>query len=99
MHDELGGVNPADRVGRCAGTWCDKSFQGSLPAGWERLRPDAGRRLAHALRLQSATRCSAQSTPKSLMSARKADSHILRHKAAGSVYSNRDAHYFCAYSG
>jgi hypothetical protein len=45
MHDELGGVNPADRVGRCAGTRCDKSFQGSMPAGWERLRP-AGRRLA-----------------------------------------------------
>ena len=46
MHDELGGVNPADRVRRCAGTRCDKSFQGSMPAGWERLRPDAGRRFA-----------------------------------------------------
>ena len=42
MHDELGGVNPADLVRRCAGTRCDKSFQGSMPAGWERLRPDAG---------------------------------------------------------
>ena len=34
MHDELGGVNPADRVRRCAGKRCDKSFQGSMPAGW-----------------------------------------------------------------
>ena len=46
MHDELGGVNPADLVRRCAGKRCDKSFQGSMPAGWERLRPGAGRRLA-----------------------------------------------------
>jgi hypothetical protein len=41
MHDELGGVNPADLVRRCAGKRCDKSFQGNMPAGWERLRPDA----------------------------------------------------------
>ena len=46
MHDELGGVNPGDIVRRCAGKRCDKSFQGSMPAGWERLRPGAGRRLA-----------------------------------------------------
>ena len=46
MHDELGGVNPADLVRRCAGKRCDKSFQGSMPAGWERLRPGAGPRLA-----------------------------------------------------
>ena len=46
MHDELGGVNPADRVRRCAGKRCDKSFQGSMPAGWERLRPRDGRRFA-----------------------------------------------------
>ena len=45
MHDELGGVNPADVVRRCAGTRCDKSFQGSMPAGWERLGPDAMRKL------------------------------------------------------
>jgi hypothetical protein len=45
MHDELGAVNPADVVRRCAGKRCDKSFQGRLPAGWERLRPDASRRL------------------------------------------------------
>jgi len=45
MHDELGGVNPADLVRRCAGKRCDKSFQGNMPAGWERLRPDAIRRL------------------------------------------------------
>jgi hypothetical protein len=46
MHDELCGVNPADVVRRCAGTRCDKSFQGSMPAGWERLRPGAGSRFA-----------------------------------------------------
>jgi hypothetical protein len=45
MHDELGAVNPADVVRRCAGKRCDKSFQGRLPNGWERLRPDASRRL------------------------------------------------------
>jgi hypothetical protein len=45
MHDELGAVNPADVVRRCAGKRCDKSFQGRLPTGWERLRPDASRRL------------------------------------------------------
>jgi hypothetical protein len=27
MHDELGGVNPADLVRRCAGKRCDKSFK------------------------------------------------------------------------
>ena len=48
MHDELGGVNPADLVRRCAGTRCDKSFQGSMPAGWERLGPGAGRKLGDA---------------------------------------------------
>jgi hypothetical protein len=46
MPTELSGVNPADVVRRCAGKRCDKSFQGRLPAGWERLRPDALRRLA-----------------------------------------------------
>jgi hypothetical protein len=46
MHDELGGVNPADLVRRCARKRCDKSFQGSMPDGWERLRPDVRRRLA-----------------------------------------------------
>jgi hypothetical protein len=45
MHDELGGVNAADVVKRCAGKRCDKSFQGNMPAGWERLRPDAIGRL------------------------------------------------------
>jgi hypothetical protein len=43
---ELGGVNPADLVRRCAWQNCDKSFQGPMPAGWARLRPDAGRKLA-----------------------------------------------------
>ena len=49
MHDELGAVNPADVVRRCAGKRCDKSFQGRLPAGWERLRPDASRRLGESV--------------------------------------------------
>jgi hypothetical protein len=48
---ELGGVNPADMVRRCAWKTCDKSFQGNMPAGWERLRPDASRKLGERLTL------------------------------------------------
>ena len=48
---ELGGVNPADVVRRCGGKGCDKSFQGNMPAGWERLRPDASRKLGERLTL------------------------------------------------
>ena len=44
--DDLSGVNPADQVRRCAGKKCDKSFQGTMPAGWKRLAPDAGHRLS-----------------------------------------------------
>src|SRR6478672_1700749 len=53
MHDELGGVNPADLVRRCAGTRCDKSFQGSMPAGWERLGPDAMRKLGDGVTIST----------------------------------------------
>jgi hypothetical protein len=48
---ELGGVNPADFVRRCAGNDCDKSFQGNMPAGWERLTPNASRKLGERLTL------------------------------------------------
>jgi hypothetical protein len=47
--NELSSVNPADIVRRCAGKNCAKSFQGKLPAGWERLKPDAARRLNERL--------------------------------------------------
>jgi hypothetical protein len=46
---DLAGVNPADVVRRCASKGCDKSFQGKLPAGWQRLSPNAGRKLAEFL--------------------------------------------------
>lgn len=45
-NNELGGLNAADLVRRCAWQNCDKSFQGNMPAGWAWLRPDAGRKLA-----------------------------------------------------
>jgi hypothetical protein len=61
MHDELGAVNPADVVRRCAGKRCDKSFQGRLPAGWERLRPDASRRLSERV---TASECHTVLCPK-----------------------------------
>lgn len=43
---ELGGINPADVVRRCAWKTCDKGFQGRMPTGWERLKPDATRTIA-----------------------------------------------------
>jgi hypothetical protein len=46
---ERSSVNPADVVRRCASKGCAKSFQGRMPAGWEKLTPDAGRRLGQRL--------------------------------------------------
>jgi hypothetical protein len=46
MRIELSAVNPADVVTRCAGKGCDKTFQGKMPGGWERLVPDARSKLA-----------------------------------------------------
>jgi hypothetical protein len=46
---ELGGINAADAVWRCAWKTCDKSFQGRMPPGWERLKPDAARTVADVI--------------------------------------------------
>jgi hypothetical protein len=59
---ELGDINAADVVRRCAWKTCDKGFQGRMPTGWDRLGthlvrwPDATRTIAEVVTDRSSER-------------------------------------------